>query len=337
MKKNYTAIDIAKFICALLVVGIHTQPLGDRLSGGGYFLTTLCRIAVPFFFVVSGFLFFSKETKLSKYVKRLIILDITWTVLELPYIIYNCFFLKPGSFLSKSFHLLQSLFWGESYMGSWFVHASWMGMITLCWLLRHFKNRTVGIVCVLCFIFALLDTSYRYLLIGTCFDGFWDVLNKVIYPSESFIVALPYFFLGRLIALKTEESKKIVSKKYVSLCVLACFSLFVEAIIVRNQCDITQIINPRFEQFVILIPFILIFTCCIKDLIVSLSHRWSLLIRQESILIYLLHQPLILFTYIITGYSEGPVLFLLVALESIIIAYLIIVGAGRFKYLKYLY
>ncbi len=34
-KKNYSAIDVAKFICALLVVCIHTQPLGDRLTGGG--------------------------------------------------------------------------------------------------------------------------------------------------------------------------------------------------------------------------------------------------------------------------------------------------------------
>jgi len=38
MKKEIAAIDIAKFLCALLVIGIHTQPFGERLSGGGIFL-----------------------------------------------------------------------------------------------------------------------------------------------------------------------------------------------------------------------------------------------------------------------------------------------------------
>jgi hypothetical protein len=38
MKKDIAAIDIAKLLCALLVVGIHTQPLGGRLDGGGIFL-----------------------------------------------------------------------------------------------------------------------------------------------------------------------------------------------------------------------------------------------------------------------------------------------------------
>ena len=26
--------DLSKFICALMVVGIHTQPFGDRLNDG---------------------------------------------------------------------------------------------------------------------------------------------------------------------------------------------------------------------------------------------------------------------------------------------------------------
>ena len=34
-KRQYGNLDIGKFFCALLVVGIHAQPLGDRLVGGG--------------------------------------------------------------------------------------------------------------------------------------------------------------------------------------------------------------------------------------------------------------------------------------------------------------
>ena len=60
MKKvNYFAIDIAKYISALLVVCIHTFPLLDVSEPANTFLIqAVCRIAVPFFFAVSSFLFF---------------------------------------------------------------------------------------------------------------------------------------------------------------------------------------------------------------------------------------------------------------------------------------
>ena len=54
MKKvNYFAIDIAKYISALLVVCIHTFPLLDVSEPANTFLIqAVCRIAVPFFFFI---------------------------------------------------------------------------------------------------------------------------------------------------------------------------------------------------------------------------------------------------------------------------------------------
>ena len=49
--KSYTAIDIAKYISALLVVYIHTFPLADISADLNMIvLQAVCRIAVPFFF-----------------------------------------------------------------------------------------------------------------------------------------------------------------------------------------------------------------------------------------------------------------------------------------------
>ena len=55
-KKNYGAIDNFRFLAALLIVAIHTSPLAS-FSGTADFLVTYCfgRIAVPFFFMVTGF------------------------------------------------------------------------------------------------------------------------------------------------------------------------------------------------------------------------------------------------------------------------------------------
>ncbi len=32
-----TIVDFVKFLCAIMVVGIHAQPFGDRLTGGCFY------------------------------------------------------------------------------------------------------------------------------------------------------------------------------------------------------------------------------------------------------------------------------------------------------------
>ena len=64
-KTNYNAIDLGKFICAILVVTIHVKPFGANGSEVFTFLNLflkqyIARIAVPFFFITSGFLLFRK-------------------------------------------------------------------------------------------------------------------------------------------------------------------------------------------------------------------------------------------------------------------------------------
>lgn len=56
VKRKYAAIDIAKYVSALLVVCIHTYPFYEiSETFNTFFMQTICRIAVPFFFTTSGF------------------------------------------------------------------------------------------------------------------------------------------------------------------------------------------------------------------------------------------------------------------------------------------
>lgn len=58
---NYNSFDVAKFICSIMVVIIHVYPFGVQetpniFSHINFTLQNgLCRIAVPLFFVFSGF------------------------------------------------------------------------------------------------------------------------------------------------------------------------------------------------------------------------------------------------------------------------------------------
>ena len=54
-KPNYGWLDRFRIIAALAVIAIHTSPLDTFHEGADFFLTrVLARIAVPFFFMVTG-------------------------------------------------------------------------------------------------------------------------------------------------------------------------------------------------------------------------------------------------------------------------------------------
>ena len=65
---SFNGIDLIKFICAYLVMMIHIQPFDGHAGVYNEYMQCInfamknivCRIAVPFFFIASGFLLFRK-------------------------------------------------------------------------------------------------------------------------------------------------------------------------------------------------------------------------------------------------------------------------------------
>lgn len=100
-KKNYYGIDLLKFIMAVCVVAIHTQPLYSVQSIVVQRLfDTITSLAVPYFFSVSGFLLFSKiDADIScrknmevckRYLSRVLSLYVIWNIIYLPISSASC-------------------------------------------------------------------------------------------------------------------------------------------------------------------------------------------------------------------------------------------------------
>lgn len=73
--KNYTGIDFFRLIAAILIITIHTSPLASFSVTGDFILTRIvARVAVPFFFMTSGFFLISRYSrdndKLKKFVNK---------------------------------------------------------------------------------------------------------------------------------------------------------------------------------------------------------------------------------------------------------------------------
>ena len=86
--RDIPAVDVARFVCALLVVAIHVRPLSTYTELGNFLLDKgLCRIAVPFFFLVSGYFWARKPLtlrSLGAFLWRIALLYALWTAIYYP-------------------------------------------------------------------------------------------------------------------------------------------------------------------------------------------------------------------------------------------------------------
>lgn len=85
--KYHTGIDLFKVLMTLVVVMIHTTE-----AAPAWF-----KIAVPYFFLASGFFFFrnwetgGEEVRMKerKWLSRLVVMYLVWTLIYLPFTVYG--------------------------------------------------------------------------------------------------------------------------------------------------------------------------------------------------------------------------------------------------------
>lgn len=142
---NFNGIDLVKFLCTFLICIIHTTPFSFEYFKYAdicnFFLQKgVCRIAVPFYFVASGFFLFRKidlnnfdVDRIKNYCFKLIRLWGMWMLLLV---------------LGGTYHL-------------WYLSATAVAVMILSVLLYHrVKFRYITIIAVLLYIVGLLGDSY---------------------------------------------------------------------------------------------------------------------------------------------------------------------------------
>ena len=325
-------IDIAKFLCAILVVCIHTHPLqyGTTID---YYFNCFCRIAVPFFFVSSSYFYYTRGGQIKNYLKRLFILYLCWFVVELPLTIKVYFFDAEGSLLFNSLKFLRGLLINNSFFASWFLTALMEGMLIIH-LVENKKPNLVYALGVVCFILGLLWSMWYGLLRGTMFETYYHYFGLVVMPANSFIIAIPYLIIGKWFA------EKMIPKINYLLCVIFVLMAVVEVCICKDSFN-----KPFDDVYISLIPLsIIIFQFASK---ISISKTSSLnsvcrFLRKCSILIYLLH-PVFIYIFEQFGLFQTQsdynplVFFLSVLVCSVLCSSLIIALSKRYNFLKYMY
>lgn len=275
-------LDILKVVMAFLVVALHIFPVSklEGLEGliSYEIASGITRIAVPTFFLISGFFLRNKlndTAYLWKYVKRILLLYVIWQIVYLPDLI-KCYNL--GWF--NRFDMILKLIYG--YWHLWYLLAS-VFAVGLLYLVRNTSVYTKWILIV-----SLLTTGYIFqvLIQADVLHRYLDVqfVYSIIGTTRNFLFfAFPMMLIGSLY-----EQWSVVISKYKRFHVVLWILLLAEV------CCY-YLFKVKAMDFLIVLPLLSMFTL----VVVNESKEVSSMILNPtlSLGIYLVHPYAIRLVY----------------------------------------
>lgn len=190
-RKQYNAVDLVKFLCAIMVVMIHIAPFGT--NGKYEFLNYVIqdyatRIGVPFFFVASGFFLYKKSTyeefnvqPSKKYILKILKLYVIWSIIYMPLSISHIFVDEKGV-LHGILVYLRNIFFVGSYLQLWYLNATIVGVGLVSFLLyRKCRIKSIIIASAILYTLGLLAQSWFGIIkpLSTNLPNIWMLLKLI--------------------------------------------------------------------------------------------------------------------------------------------------------------
>lgn len=279
-----TGIDWLRLAAAILVIAIHTSPLADFNETGDFILTrVLARIAVPFFFITSGYFLLSRyhdsDRKLRHFLKKTGWIYGASILLYLPLNFRNGYF-SQSQLLPE---LLKDLIFDGTMYHLWYLPASMLGML-IAWKLVEKLDFSKGLVmALLLYLVGLFGDSY-YVVVEKLplLKAFYDRLFELFDNTRNGLFFAPVFLiLGGFIA---DERRKLSSVEAGVGFLISLGLLLAEALILHRH---------GFQRHDSMYVFLLPAMYFLFHLILLWKGRRIPLLRPASLVVYLIH-PLVI-------------------------------------------
>ncbi len=214
-EKSYTGIDYFRLAAALLIITIHTSPLAGFSETADFILTRIfARVAVPFFFVTSGFFLISRYNyqigKLSAFVRKTAIIYGAAILLYIPVNLYNGYF-KMENLLPN---LIKDIVFDGTLYHLWYLPASILGGVIAWYLVKKLDYQKAFAVAAVLYLIGLFGDSYYGVIgsISVCSSFYALIFQVSDYTRNGIFFAPVFFVMGGFIADQREETawKKLV-------------------------------------------------------------------------------------------------------------------------------
>lgn len=328
--KSYIGIDLFRVIAAILIIAIHTSPFGSYSTWTDFVLTrVIARIAVPFFFMTSGFFLISRyqysTKKLGMFVKKIVWIYGAAIVLYIPINIYNGYF-QAENLLPN---IIKDIVFDGTMYHLWYLPASLIGGGIAWYLVRKLEyNKAFTVAAVLYFVGLFGDSYYGIIESNTVLNGFYTLLFQVSDYTRNGIFFAPIFFvLGGWIADSKIHFSQIMAWILFGLMMLL---MLVEGLILHQFH-----LQRHDSMYFFLVP-------CMYFLFQALlyfrgkRHVWM---RDISLLIYMIHPLIIVLVRLVAKVlhiqtlliENSAIHFLVVVLMSIMFSVAVVALWRRFS------
>ncbi|MDD5021042.1 MAG: acyltransferase [Endomicrobiaceae bacterium] len=291
------SLDIFRYFCALLVVAIHIHPFMDVNYSMGYLATQIIpRIAVPFFFVLSGYYFIQNlynNSSVFKTVRKIFIVYILWSVIYLSIYIFNSISNSVPLIVIIKECMLKFFILG-SYYHLWFFPALFFAM------------GTVFIAHKLKFLKLLFIISLIFYIIGCIGCSWYEIGNKITFLStiinlhefniirRILFMGLPFFMVGYLLNIFKTKYGSFINKKLMLILIITSICFLIEIFFVIKLGLQKNIILTFF-----LYPLLTILTIILLKNPLQKLQNIAYKARITSNFIYYSHPLIIIFISII--------------------------------------
>lgn len=333
IRNNYNCIDLTRFICALLVLEVHfISDYGENninfvLSQG------IGRIAVPFFFITSGYFLANKSgntIKIKNYLFKIFKLYILWSALYFPYELYM-WKLNSENIMLDIVIYIKNFFLVGSFIHLWYLLAVIIAVIIIEALLKRISIDKVLVIGFILYILGMLG------------DGYYNVLTNMPLLKKIYDLYLSLFETTRnglffgvfLISLGYYISiKEVVIKKSISL---VCLIISLLYMIIEIYFMKSNNLPLDYNMYISIIPATFFLFNLVKEIQLKDNEIYPML-RSMSITVFLIQ---FMFNgislFIISFFEEYKFInsewirFIFIAISSTIFSYLLIKIKNKYK------
>lgn len=220
-RPHYAGIDYFRLIAAFMVTAIHISPFSVWNTSLDY-LVTYCigRIAVPFFFLTTGyfvlapyvFSHFKKKSLIRKYLVKNIRLYLIATVIYLPISVYS------GNIPHSAAEFARQLIFDGTFYHLWYFPAVITGCMLLVCLARR-SLRTAVCFSAIAYVIGVFGDSYYGAIenvpsLCLLYKGIFSVSS---YTRNGIFFAPVFLLLGMLLAVPGFRCRNSACRKGLGL------------------------------------------------------------------------------------------------------------------------
>ena len=290
MQTRNVYIDLAKYIAALLVIAIHTRPLKEISSNADfYFVDIICRLAVPFFAVCTGFylmLAIKQDQQIKpaiKILRKIVAMYIGWTLFYLFIHLHNWY--STGTFTQENvIGWMKATVVSTSYFHLWYLSALIYALPFFILAIKFIPPKYLPFIFIPLWIYQVV--SYGYLQF--CPTSIQPLFCIQI-PFEALLTGLtrmlPLLLVGSWLADRDITSASL-KKSYT-------FTIGLLVLLTLEATNLRNLGGNKFSYIVFILPLAAAVFCCLY--LSGESRKFnSRYLANISMTVYCLH-PAILY------------------------------------------